>query len=105
MPSREDLSPVDILYRAQADGPAGSIDKNREDGNVRPGFRVERVQQQDVEEEVDVAHKLHGEPSQEAEAPAKVVDQTPGKDHCEDEFDDAVGATGYEGGVGAGNAS
>jgi hypothetical protein len=51
-----------------------------------------------------VGYALDAEAGEYAPGAADYVDQAPGENHCEDEFDNPVGAGGSEGGVRAGDA-
>lgn len=85
-----DLGSVQVLHRAQTDGPSDRVDVDGGNGGVGGGpvFRVDVDGH--IDGEVHMAETLHGETGKEAAAPAEEIDQAPGEDYGEDKLDDAV---------------
>ena len=60
MPRREDFSPINILYGAEPDGPANSINEDGKNSDIGARRATHGLEDEDVKKEIDVADELHG---------------------------------------------
>ena len=97
----KNLGGIEVLNRAETDGPSDCVDEDNSDRGVGRRLMVAQRVAAEVNGKVDVSNSLQENTNKAAAASTKDVDEAPSKDHGEHQLGDAVRSGGDQGGTGS----